>query len=500
MSEDDAVRDWYDRVPYPSASYHHTHPDHLAALAILAGLDPAPPGRCRVLELGCADGGNLIPMAAGLPESRFTGIDLSPRQIESGKATVAELELSNVDLRVMSILDAGRSLGEFDYVIAHGVYSWVTRDVQEAIFEICRAALAPHGVAYISYNTYPGWRTREAVRDMVLFHTRRAADPNERASRAIELVQFLAESARGGDAHALLMRTVREQFEEHRHRPSYLLHEYLERTNAPEYFHQFVERAAGHGLQYLTEAEPSATEADNLAPAVAETLRQFAADRIELEQYVDFAVNRTFRRSLLCHAERAVDRAPASARLRRLFFSSGTKPVSGETFRTERDLTFSTSHPLAKATLLALAAAWPRALGFDELAAPDAEELADLLASLHSSGIVTVHAAPPNCTNVVSAYPRVSALARRQAATGVLVTNQHRRVLKLDDPFARFLMRHVDGTRSHADLVRLLDQEVTSGRLDVQAEGRSPERIPSVLQALLQHHLRKMAEYALLVE
>ena len=516
--EEQLVRETYERVPYPSGAHHHTHPDHVAALAILNGLDPAPPQRARVLELGCADGGNLIPMAAELADSRFLGIDLSPRQIESGRAMVAEMALDNLELRALSVLDADASLGQFDYIICHGVFSWVTPDVQEKILEICRANLAPNGVAYVSYNTYPGWRLREAVRDMVVFHTRHCTDPDERAARALDLVQFLAESASGGDAHALIMRTAREQFEENRERPSYLLHEYLERTNAPTYFHQFAERAAAHGLQYVTEAEPSATEVDNLAPAVAERLHRYTADRIEMEQYVDFAVNRTFRRSLLCHANVAVDRTPTAAKLRRLFFASATKPVtdspqvrggSSEGFRTERGAMFSSSHPLAKAALVTLAAAWPRAIAFDELAAgiarrldgdaSDDAALTDLLASLHASGVVELHAVPPNCTEIVSDFPRVSALARRQAAAGLLITNQHRRVLKLDDPFARFLVRNTDGTRSHADLVRLLDREVTAGRLDVQAEGQPVHRIPAVLQALLEHHLRKMAEYALLV-
>jgi methyltransferase-like protein/cyclopropane fatty-acyl-phospholipid synthase-like methyltransferase len=520
--EERAVREAYDRVPYPSGSQHHTHPDHLAALAILNGLDPAPSQRCRVLELGCADGGNLIPMAAELPESHFTGIDLSPRQIESGRAAIAAAGLTNLELRALSILDIDDELGAFDYIICHGVFSWVTPDVQEKILEVCRTHLAPNGVTYVSYNTYPGWHLREVVRDMVVFHARRFTDPEERTARAFELVQFLAEtSAGGGEAHALLMRTAREHFEEYRDRPTYLAHEYLERTNAPMYFHQFAGRAAEHGLQYMTEAEPSATEVDNLAPAVAERLNGFTSDRIELEQYVDFAVNRMFRRTLLCHVAVRLDREPAPAKMRRLYASSMVKPLSdlprvsdasSEGFRTERGAMFSSSHPLAKAALVTLAAAWPEALGFGDLTAgiarrldapaPDDAALTDLLASLHSSGVVVLHALPPNCTREVRPFPRVSLLARQQAAAGLLVTNQHRRVLKLDDPFARFLVTQLDGTRSHADLVRLLDAEVTAGRLDIRAEGqpiREPHRIPSVLQALVEHHLRKMAEYALLV-
>jgi len=507
-----AVREAYDLVPYPSALHHHTHPDHLAALAILNGIEPAPPERCRVLELGCADGGNLIGMAAEYPESRFTGIDLSPRQIETGRAAVSVAGLTNLELHVRSILDAVDDLGAFDYVICHGVFSWVTRDVQQRIFETCRTALAPNGVAYVSYNTYPGWHVREAVRDMVLFHTRGIADPQERAARALDLVRFLGESPGGGEAHALIMRAAREQFEEHRDDPTYLLHEYLELTNAPIYFHQFAARAAAHALQYVTDAEPSPPD---------ERLQRFSSDPIELEQYTDFIGNRMFRRSLLCHAGLALDREPTPAKLRRLFASSMVKPVTpqpqvrgdgSEGFRTERNVNFSSSHPLAKAALVALSSAWPAALGFEELAAdiarrldtppPDDAALTDLLATLHVSGVITLHAAPPRCTRTVSAHPRVTELARRQAAAGLLVTNQHRRVLKLDDPFARFLVAHLDGTRSHAELVRLLDAEVTAGRLNISAEGqpiREPHRIPAVLQALIEHHLRKMSEYALLV-
>jgi methyltransferase-like protein/cyclopropane fatty-acyl-phospholipid synthase-like methyltransferase len=520
--EERAVRDAYDSVPYPSASQHHTHPDHLAALALLNGLDPAPPQRCRVLELGCADGGNLIPMAAEYPESRFIGIDLSPKQIESGRAAVAAEGLTNLELRAMSILDVHDALGSFDYILCHGVFSWVAPEVQDKILKICRTHLAPNGVAYISYNTYPGWHLREVVRDMVVFHTRRFSDAEERTARAFELVQFLAEtSTGGGEAHALVMRTAREHFEEFRHRPAYLAHEYLERTNAPMYFHEFAARAAEHGLQYMSEAEPSAMEADNLAPAVAERLHQFTSDRIELEQYVDFAANRMFRRTLLCRDSARLDRAVTPEKLRRLYVSSTAKPVSdtpqsrgnaSESFRTAHGAAFSSTHPLAKAALLALFAAWPQAVGFDALrsdigrllgeSSPDDAALTDLLASLHGTGVIVLHASPPNCTRTVREFPRVSDLARHQAEAGLLVTNQHRRVVRLDDPFVRFLVQHLDGTRSHADLVRLLDAEVTAGRLDVSADGqpiREPHRIPAVLQALLAHHLRQMAEYALLV-
>lgn len=511
--EERSVREAYDRVPYPSASQHRTHPDHLATLAILHGLEPAPPECCRVLELGCADGGNLVPMAVEMPESRFVGIDLSPRQIETGRAFVTELGLKNLELQARSILDLDASLGEFDYIVCHGVFSWVARPVQEKILAVCRENLAPNGVAYVSYNTYPGWRLRGMVRDMVLFHTRGIEDPEERTGRAFELVRFLAEAAgEEQDAHAVFLRTARDHFEEHRDRPSYLIHEYLEETNDPIYFKDMVERAGRHGLKYLTEADPHLTEIGNLPAGVAEGLQRFASDRIALEQYLDFVLNRTFRRTLFCHAGLAVERTAAPERLRRLYAASSAKPVSSnpdlrpgrsESFRGEEVKTFSTSHPLAKSVLVSLAAAWPRAVPFADLLEGEADEgsLADLLASLFWNGVVDLHALPPLCTETVSVLPRTSSLARRQARAGLLVTSQRRRVLKLDDPIARFLFLQLDGSRDRGSLVRLLEWEIAEGRLDLAVEGKpvEPERRPAVLEALLDHHLWKMAEHALLV-
>ena len=170
----------YDEVPYVSFPFPQTHPDRLATIATLLGMDPPPVGRCRVLELGCAAGGNLIPMALGLPDSEFVGIDLSTRQIAEGRAAVDALGLQNITLEPVNILEIEADFGQFDYIIAHGVYSWVPADVQDKLLEVCRQNLSPNGVAYVSYNTYPGWRLHGAIRDMMLYHTQDLSDPQEK--------------------------------------------------------------------------------------------------------------------------------------------------------------------------------------------------------------------------------------------------------------------------------------------------------------------------------
>jgi len=153
----------YDAVPYPSTPYRGTHPDTLATLGTLVGMKPAPIDSCRVLELGCSDGGNLLPMAYSLPGSEFVGIDGSARQIELGLATLEALGLKNVTLKQMNLLDVGDQFGKFDYIIAHGIYSWVPPDVQDKILEICHCLLKPQGLAFVSYNTLPGWRTLSVI-------------------------------------------------------------------------------------------------------------------------------------------------------------------------------------------------------------------------------------------------------------------------------------------------------------------------------------------------
>jgi len=138
----------YDELPYGDQAFYYTHPDWLATIATLFGMQPAAVDRCRVLELGCGSGGNLLPMAESLPESRFLGIDLSPRQVSSGQATIQKLGLRNIELKAMSITDVNTEMGQFDYVICHGVYSWVPEPVQDKILAICKENLAPPGLAY----------------------------------------------------------------------------------------------------------------------------------------------------------------------------------------------------------------------------------------------------------------------------------------------------------------------------------------------------------------
>ena len=163
------VSNSYDAVPYKSYPFKQTHPDRLATIALLFGLEPPPVERASILELGCASGGNLLPLAEQLPNGRFVGLDGSERQIRDGQRLLDALGFEHVELRHQDICEFEPGEGEFDYILCHGVYSWVGDDVQRRILEICRRGLAANGVAYVSYNTFPGWHMRGMIRDIMRY-------------------------------------------------------------------------------------------------------------------------------------------------------------------------------------------------------------------------------------------------------------------------------------------------------------------------------------------
>ncbi|NLX42810.1 MAG: methyltransferase domain-containing protein, partial [Chloroflexi bacterium] len=266
----------YDEVPYPWLCYRPSHPSHLFVCATLLGLSPAPAETCRVLELGCALGGNLLPMAASLPGASFVGIDLSPAQIASGQQAVDALGLRNVSLQTKDLSDVTPALGTFDYIIAHGIYSWVPPTVRDHLLRVCHENLAPNGVAYVSYNTLPGWHMILSLREMMLHHARTATDPLAQAALARELIAFLAEATADEDnpIEGTLMGAWRSILRVQNGDPrqqvdAALLHDELAQWNDPVYFYQFVEHAGAHGLQFLVEADWHLSVLDNLPAAVA---------------------------------------------------------------------------------------------------------------------------------------------------------------------------------------------------------------------------------------
>lgn len=487
----------YDLMPYLDLSYVTTHPDRLTTIARLFGLQPAPVTSCRVLEIGCASGGNLLPMAYQLPAAEFVGLDYSARQIEEGEQRIAALGLANVRLVCADLADAhaGKSLGDFDFVIAHGVYSWTAPPVRDAMLALCKQVLRPHGVAYVSYNTYPGWHAMGVVRDAMLYHSRHATTPQQKAKQGRAMAAFLAEHATDGllkEVFRHYVSTLEDGLKGTS--DSFLLHDEMEEVNDPVYFHQFVEHISAHDLQYLVEIDfrtmlPSAFNAETQT-----ALQAMANDAIEWEQKMDFLANRMFRQSLLCHADRPVQRRLSPQAVMGSWLRSQAKRVASPSaplrpgvvqFAGKGEATLSTDHPLSIAALEVLAAVWPRALDFAELVAAararmgashegssgaDLSEemaLASTLLRAHAQSVhlVDLHSYQPQVTSGVNVRPVASAMARYEALTRTVVTNMwHERVTLL--PVQQRILRCLNGEHTVAQVADLLDGEITAAEAE----------------------------------
>jgi SAM-dependent methyltransferase len=463
-----ALHDSYEELPYPDFSFPQTHPDRLATIGLLFGLAPAPVDRCRVLELGCAGGGNLIPLAATLPDSEFVGIDFSATAIGRGVADIAALALPNIRLLPMDIRDFGETFGPFDYIIAHGVYSWVPGDVRESLLAICAQRLAPNGIAYVSYNTLPGWHARGAVRDAMRYHTRQFTDAKTKVLQARAMLDFLAESLDGTSSPYSAM--LRQEALGVRQQPdAYIFHDHLEEVNEPVYFHDFIERAASHRLRYLADAEFGSMLTGDLSPQVGQMLARIAPDLLRREQFLDFLRNQTFRRTLLTHDSATLTRKVSPERIFGLRVATQAQAVNAspdetsvapETFRAPNGATLTTGQPLTKAAMMTLAQLAPAAIGFDELCrlaqsrlgpshAPrddDRNVLASELLQCYSVNVVELHSVPSPFVAEAGAFPRASAVAILQGARSAQVTNLRHEWITLDDE-ARRLLPLLTGTR-----------------------------------------------------
>jgi methyltransferase-like protein/SAM-dependent methyltransferase len=483
----------YDEVPSESSPFRQTHPDKLATLSVLLGLEPPPLPSCRVLELGCASGGNLLPLAVAYPQAQFAGVDVSAAQIAQGQAAVDACGLGNMRLLARSVTEIDERLGKFDYIIAHGLYSWVPNAVQDAILNVCSRNLTEQGVAYVSYNTLPGWHMQGMLRDLMRSHTMGFAEPGKRVQQARALLDFLGQSvSKDNHAHGLLLQgnleLLRKLSDHH------ILHEHLEETNEPLYFHQFIQRAERHGLQYLAESDFGTMLTFGFPSQVTETVRRIAPDVVRQEQVMDFLRNRSFRQTLLVHAGRKIDRNILPERVHKLWVCGQVHAQRKrpdlragvmEKFSTAAGVSVTTSNAITKAALMVLAERWPQSLAFAELlgaahsrvhnmaasgaSTQDRQTLANDLLSGYINGLVELHVAGSPFRARAGERPAVSVLARWQAEAGRPITNLRHEVLH-PTAAVRSLLPLLDGSRDRAAIL-----SATIGVDDAQLEATIEE-------------------------
>jgi len=525
----------YDLVAYPSAAIARTHPRHVGAVATLFGMRPARQ-RWRVLELGCGDGANLIPIASAAPDGRFLGIDLSARAIARGQALIRQLGLSNIELRAMDLLDFPADAGEFDYVIAHGVYSWVPAAVREKLLAIPARHLAPRGIAFVSYNALPGGHLRRMARQMMLWWCGDEPDPAARVARARALIAALTAGDDAAD-RSPVAGLLREELKRYATiDDAVLFHDDLAPVNDAFHAHEFAAQAAGHGLAAFADADLTLLNEANFEPPVRALIDQCGEDALARDQIRDFVRARRFRQTLLCRAQSAPAPAPAPQLVRTLAVAADlaiedpddrprsgpaqTAPGNGSDGLADAvERTFvirgttrivRTNHAFTQAALLVLGERYPEALPFPALVEaararlagsgsaqagePAATALGAFLYSATLAGMVELTLLPSPARRHAGERPRTSRLARAQLNRGSRVTTAGHREVRLDDPIGRHLVSLLDGSRDRAALVSELAA--------FAARGAPPESTPAATLDLahLEAFLGQLARLGLIEE
>ncbi len=459
------------QLPYPTNPSPETHTDRLAAVATLFGMMPAPVTACRVLEIGCGTGGNLIPMAYRLPGSRFTGIDLAEDAIAGGRRAAGELELANLDLITMDLREIGPAMGEFDYIIAQGVYSWIADDLRDRLLAVCRERLAPQGVAYVSYNALPGRYVRMMLRDMMLYHTRNCDDARERVEQARSLLRMVRDARMASNAWLpMIDQEIRQELNG---TEGWLSHDDLAPFNDSFYVRDFAARAARHSLQYLGDAEVhSMFDSRN-------SLDWVGGGIIEREQYFDFLCLRPFRQTLLCASEVHLERPAGAERMDGFLFSSPARQSKDQIEGLHSICVFEPPEAVVRVAA-AMGAIYPRPVAFDKLleSVPDREALRAILLPLISTGFAAFHSHNFAPVESASARPRANRLARWESArSGVVTYCNH--TASQSDAMVRALIEMMDGTRDFDGLASGLSRVEGAPPLE-EIRARLPEVLTQI--------------------
>jgi methyltransferase-like protein/cyclopropane fatty-acyl-phospholipid synthase-like methyltransferase len=517
----------YDELPYESYPYAQTHPANLRTLGVLFGMMPVPLETARILELGCAAGNNILPLALDYPKAKIVGVDLSKVQIDQANKQVSDLKLKNIEFRHCSIMDIDQEFGEFDYIIAHGVLSWVPEDVQEKIFDICGTNLSPNGIAYISYNTLPGWNMVRSIRDMMLYHTQNFQNPHEKVQQSRLLLQFIIEATE--NSNSPYAQVLKNEAKVLANQPDhYLRHDHIEENNIQLYFHEFAAKAKNRKLQYLGDANIPTMYLGNMPAKVVEKL-QAINDIVRTEQYMDFITNRRFRCSLLCKETVKLNRNLNNDDLKNFYISMIIDPEKAlntvnlndkdETLKffinNNNESFISSASPIMKAILYTFAENKNYSLKVDQVVKLASQKLedADRVAiknellnngmKLVLAGYMNICSEPTNYVNELTQKPKASKLIQYQAERmpGFWVTNQKHERLGIN-LFEKYVLRYLDGNNTKEEIIDKVMNHIKNDELTVSRDGAKitdDKLIREELSSILENTLVKFAPSAVLI-
>ncbi len=512
----------FDKSKLPNISYSnfYANPSYVRTLSKLVGLEAASLSTAKILELGCASGGNILPFALKYPDSHTIGIDLSNDLIAIGNEMKLSLNLSNIDLICCDIQDLDTSFGTFDYIIVHDVFSCVTDEIRLKILTICKENLNENGLAYISYNALPGWNNLATVRDLALFHSNNFEGLPEKINQIRLLFDFLKEAVKESDsAYAKLMFETKELLQD---KPDFsVVHDFLQTYNKAFYFSAFMEEATKVGLQYVVDAEISKMYIHNYSKIISDKLGGIE-EVVRMEQYLDFITNRAFRQTILCHNHRIINRKIPLDNLVNYYFRMNL--VSSPDEESDKEAIFylnnnpedsiATVNPMLKAIFKVFSENYGY-LSFRDLVSLSNNKLAEInqseleaqakvsLMDLFLKGKIDIRSDFISTSSYGMDTPKVWEYVTAQASylKQKIITNLYFESVQLS-LFEYYLVRYMDGNNTKEVVISKMLDHFKNGDLISSYKGTkvtSDEKLKGIISLAYLDALEKFRDQALLV-
>jgi SAM-dependent methyltransferase len=315
-------------------------------------------------DLGCGQGVTAAILARTHPGGTFHGIDAMAAHVNHGSRLATAAAIPNVFFHAADFAAALElELPQFDYIVAHGVYSWIDRASQRALRRFIDRRLKPGGLVYLSYNALPGW-TRDLAFQRLVHEVGRTfrGDSATRFAAAANIARALADAGVPALADSFILKELKERPEDYS--PAYLVHEFMPAAWQPLWVTEVRTAMAGFGLEPVG----STTLSENLDWMVLDeparnTLAAIGdADARELVR--DYYLDQRLRCDVFARGNRRLD---AGERAGRLFSSAFAlaRPVLEIRYRTATPAgPLAYDSPAARAIVAAVAAG-PRSLAAD---------------------------------------------------------------------------------------------------------------------------------------
>lgn len=385
-----ASHDLYDEFPYKSLPIEWTAPERLGLVSMLHGGPRPPLDSFRVLELGCGNGANLIPQAFYRRCGVFVGLDSARSQIDIAESRRRRLDLSNLQFLHADLRDADDVLeGEFDYVVAHGVFSWVPQRVRDALLRLCANRLRRGGILYLNYNANPGWKVRGMVREFLLAHTA-GLDGLKARAEAAQAVAARVVSIVPAHDHPYSTLIANEFKFVCEIDASYIAHEYLAPENQAYWRSEFLALLRHHGFEFVADADFN-YNSGRLPEGIDLTLAEQEIAGRCVEDTLDLFCYRQLHSPILTKSPLTRE-LPTLESFGALFVASSLTPSRQDregsaTFQHSSGYEVEAKETSVKEALNCLHRIWPRGVRVDDLF-PDVERVKEDLRLLHRSGLI----------------------------------------------------------------------------------------------------------------